>query len=140
MKPAWEGQQLLALEYCATLTGLRVTINARTMGMPPITWLKEKQRGCSVIKAIAVQITSITSLMTAWVSASTSGSGKYFPDWHGDNEACLQDTGSTRAPDYMQDSTTWLFDDLESCCDQHYSYAKSSCMGSSASSGTLNGS
>lgn len=73
-------------------------------------------------------------------SASTSGSGKYFPDWHGDNEACLQDTGSTRAPDYMQDSTTWLFDDLESCCDQHYSYAKSSCMGSSASSGTLNGS
>ena len=69
-------------------------------------------------------------------STSSSGTGKYFPDWSGNNEACLQDTGSTRAPEYMQDSTTWLFDDLESCCDEHYSYAKSTCMGSSATAGS----
>ena len=71
-------------------------------------------------------------------SSSNTGSGKYFPDWHGDNEACLQDTGTTLAPDYMEGSN-WLFDDLESCCDQHYSYEKDTCMGTTGS-GTLNGS
>ena len=73
-------------------------------------------------------------------TASTAGSGKYFPDWAGDNEGCLQDTGSNSAPDYMHGSSTWLFDTLESCCSQHYSWNKSNCMGTSASSGTLNGS
>lgn len=69
-------------------------------------------------------------------TSSTAGSGKYFPDWAGDNEACLQDTGSTRAPEYMHGSTTWLSDTLESCCNKHYEYAKSTCMGSSSSGGS----
>jgi len=73
-------------------------------------------------------------------TTSTSGSGKYFPDWAGDNEGCLQDTGSNTAPDYMQGSTTWLFDTLDSCCAQHYSWNKNNCLGVSASTGTLTGS
>ena len=72
-------------------------------------------------------------------TTSSAGSDKYFPDWAGDNEGCLQDTGSTRAPDYMSGSTTWLFDDLESCCSQHYSWNKNNCMGTSSST-ALNGS
>ena len=66
-------------------------------------------------------------------TTSSAGSDKYFPDWAGDNEGCLQDTGSTRAPDYMSGSATWLFDDLESCCSQHYSWNKNNCMGTSSS-------
>jgi hypothetical protein len=73
-------------------------------------------------------------------TTSTSGSGKYFPDWAGDNEGCLQDTGSNTAPDYMQGSTTWLFDTLDSCCSQHYSWNKSKCMGTSTTSAVLTGS
>lgn len=67
-------------------------------------------------------------------SNSYAGSGKYFPDWFGENKACIQGTGSTLAPDYMQGSTTWLFDDLESCCEEHYSYSRKTCMGSSGGS------
>jgi hypothetical protein len=66
-------------------------------------------------------------------SASSTGTGKYFPDWSGDNEGCLKDTGSTRAPDYMAGSTTWLFTDLDSCCKQHYNWNLATCKGTSSS-------
>jgi hypothetical protein len=64
-------------------------------------------------------------------SVSYTGSNKYYPDWSGDSEGCLQDTGSNLAPVYMQGSSVWLFDDLESCCKDHFSYSLNSCMGSS---------
>jgi hypothetical protein len=69
-------------------------------------------------------------------SSSATGSGKYYPDWAGDNEACLQDSGSTIAPDYMQGSDTWLFDTLDACCEKHYGYNEASCKGTSATAGT----
>jgi hypothetical protein len=74
-------------------------------------------------------------------ASSGSGTGKYFPDWSGDNEGCVRDSGSTRAPDYMAGSTTWLFDTLDKCCEQHYNWNLATCKGtgsagSSASAGT----
>ncbi|KAL3798284.1 hypothetical protein HJC23_000198 [Cyclotella cryptica] len=42
--------------------------------------------------------------------ASTTGSGKFFPDWDGLNLGCIIDVGSTRAPQYMQNNPTlWMF-------------------------------
>ena len=67
---------------------------------------------------------------------SSAGSGKYFPDWAGDNKGCLQDMGSNRAPNYMHGSSTFLTDTLESCCDLHYSWNKNKCMGTSARDGS----
>jgi hypothetical protein len=68
------------------------------------------------------------------MGTSSAATGKFYPDWSGDNEGCLEDTGSTRAPEYMtQASGTWLFDTLEKCCEQHYSYSLSECVGSSGS-------
>ena len=67
------------------------------------------------------------------MGSSYAGSNKYYPDWSGDSEGCLQDTGSNLAPVYMVGSSVWLFDDLESCCRDHFSYNLNSCMGSTAS-------
>jgi hypothetical protein len=39
-----------------------------------------------------------------------------------------------------QSSGTWLFDTLEKCCEQHYSYSLSECVGSSGSGSNAGGS
>jgi hypothetical protein len=67
-------------------------------------------------------------------SATSAGTGKYFPDWAGDNEGCIADVAAHRAPDYMKDSTTWLFATLDACCEQHYGWMESECKGTSGTS------
>ena len=75
----------------------------------------------------------------AWKSneclgTTTTPSGLYYPDWSGDNEGCLNDGNE---PAYMtQYSTLWMHATLQSCCDEHYSWNLSLCLGSSGSSGS----
>jgi hypothetical protein len=72
---------------------------------------------------------------------SSAATGKFYPDWAGDNEGCLEDTGSTRAPEYMAEAYgTWFFDTLDKCCEQHYSYNLSECTGSSSAGSNAVGS
>lgn len=60
---------------------------------------------------------------------SFCNSKKFFPDWHGGNEGCT-DTATTDAPDYMyQFGGMYLYDTLERCCQQHYWYNVTNCMG-----------
>ena len=65
-------------------------------------------------------------------SSSAVTTGKYYPDWSGDNEGCLVDNSTNPAPEYMHASQAWFSDDLEECCDTYYSYSKAECLGSSA--------
>lgn len=71
-------------------------------------------------------------------SSSAVATGKYFPDWEGNNEGCLIDSSSTPAPEYMSNSGTWLHDTLDACCEQHYGYRVEECKGvtSPATAGT----
>jgi hypothetical protein len=63
--------------------------------------------------------------------ASSAGTGKYFPDWEGENVGCRVDNGSTLAPEYMHNSGHWLYDTLDTCCEKHYGYNLSGCKGQS---------
>jgi hypothetical protein len=93
------------------------------METPPTTWSPTKicVCGCLIIRMIAVSIHS--------------------PEWAGDNEGCLEDTGSTRAPEYMAEAPeTFFFDTSDKCCEQHYSYNLSECTGSSSASSNAQGS
>lgn len=64
-------------------------------------------------------------------SSSATGTGKYFPDWEGNNKGCLQDNASNRAPDYIFSSEHWVFDTIDECCEVHYSWMESECKGTS---------
>lgn len=96
----------------------------------PTTWLYTTQESC------CDRYFSYQKSDCMGTSAAAAASGKFYPDWAGSNEGCLEDTASSPAPDYMAGSTTWLFDTLDACCEQHYSWAEASCKGSSATAGT----
>lgn len=64
---------------------------------------------------------------------SAVASNKYFPDWSSANDGCQQDTVDNPAPQYMQESSVWLFDTLDACCEAHFSYEEASCKGQSSS-------
>jgi hypothetical protein len=70
--------------------------------------------------------------LIACLDESYEGSGKYYPDWEGDNEGCLQDLESTKAPKYMGQTGAWFFDTLDACCDRHYAW-NMSCKGATGS-------
>ena len=73
---------------------------------------------------------------TAVGSGSSGGSGeKYYADWLSSVQTCKNDG---LAPQYMVDlEAIWLFDDLDSCCDQFFSYKLDFCkMGGGTSSYT----
>ena len=77
---------------------------------------------------------SKTSYVTGGGAAAPTG--HYFPDFEGDNESCLVDSTNTPAPDYMtsdheSDGHTWLYDTLQECCEQHFSYRLYACTRSS---------
>jgi hypothetical protein len=65
------------------------------------------------------------------ISSSSSGSGKYYPDWEGTNTGCLVDDTTHLAPSYME-GATYLFDTLNECCDAHYSWNADTCKGTTA--------
>lgn len=61
-------------------------------------------------------------------------SGLYYPDWEGDNEGCKNDGGE---PSYMvNDPTAWMYETLEKCCEERYSWDKDSCLGAGISTPT----
>lgn len=52
---------------------------------------------------------------------------QWYPDWNGDNKGCIQDG---EEPDYMKVSPeSFLFETKEECCDAHFSWGFSVCMG-----------
>jgi hypothetical protein len=57
------------------------------------------------------------------------GSGKYYPDWEGDNQGCLQDSGDTIAPEYMAQYGTWFSETLDACCERNYHWNLAACKG-----------
>jgi hypothetical protein len=63
------------------------------------------------------------------LGAAYLGSGKYYPDWAGDNRGCLQDSDPHFAPDYMARLGDWFFETLEECCEVHYSWNILACKG-----------
>jgi hypothetical protein len=66
--------------------------------------------------------------------AEDGGTGLYYPDWSGDNEACLNDS---QEPQYMiQNPSIWMFSTLAECCEKYYSYNLATCTGASPSTGT----
>jgi hypothetical protein len=67
-------------------------------------------------------------------TSASASSGKYYPDWAGDNEGCLNDG---KEPEYMaQYESMWMHSTLEACCKANYSWMLTSCMGSSSSAGS----
>ena len=62
-------------------------------------------------------------------TSGVTSSNKYYPDWSGSGDGCIQDTVDTPAPKYMHGSNVWLFDTLDACCDAHFSYDNASCKG-----------
>ena len=59
-------------------------------------------------------------------AGSDSGSGdKYYADWTSGDDTCKNDGN---APDYMVNAdAVWLYDDLNSCCEQFFSYKLAYC-------------
>jgi hypothetical protein len=69
-------------------------------------------------------------------SSNAVATGKYFPDWEGNNVGCLKDQTSTPAPAYMAGNGLFLFDTIDECCAQHFGYREAECKGSASSAGT----
>eukprot|EP00584_Thalassiosira_punctigera_P022733 CAMPEP_0172574500 /NCGR_PEP_ID=MMETSP1067-20121228/136730_1 /TAXON_ID=265564 ORGANISM="Thalassiosira punctigera, Strain Tpunct2005C2" /NCGR_SAMPLE_ID=MMETSP1067 /ASSEMBLY_ACC=CAM_ASM_000444 /LENGTH=908 /DNA_ID=CAMNT_0013367129 /DNA_START=168 /DNA_END=2895 /DNA_ORIENTATION=- len=59
-------------------------------------------------------------------SSATLPSG-FYPSWGSSETKCLE--SSDAMPDYMKrNPTQWLYEDIESCCEQHYSWEFSTCI------------
>lgn len=70
-------------------------------------------------------------------AATDPGSGKYYPDWEGDNQGCIIDANTTLAPEYMiSNPTAWMFDTIDACCLKYYSWNRAACAGSSSDAGS----
>jgi len=62
------------------------------------------------------------------------GSGDYYPAWNGSPATCKNDG---KMPDYMlnPDNARWyLFSTLKECCEMHFNYELTKCLGSSGTS------
>jgi len=55
----------------------------------------------------------------------------FYPNWAGTKTKCLNSTEmSTTVPGYMaKNPEQWLFNDIESCCEQYYSWVYKGCIG-----------
>jgi hypothetical protein len=94
-------------------------------------WLNKDREDCCA-QFFGYKLSDCTG--TAGTSASTT-TGKFFPDWEGDNKGCLQDNASHPAPQYMLSSKSiWFRDTLDACCKAHYGWMESECKGTSGSS------
>lgn len=66
---------------------------------------------------------------TGGVGTAPSG---FYPNWEGTKPKCLNSTETPdELPDYMWENPEWLSDDLETCCETHFGWAKSECIGRS---------
>jgi hypothetical protein len=83
-------------------------------------WLLEDQQACCT-KFFGYKL-------NACLGTSYLGSGKFYPDWAGDNEGCLVDSDATPAPEYMHQFGIWFSDTLEMCCARHYLWNRSTCL------------
>jgi hypothetical protein len=84
-------------------------------------WLSEDQQACCG--------RFFNYNLNACLGASYLGSGKYYPDWSGKNDGCLEDSGTTIAPEYMAQFGTWFSETLDECCARHYSFNLANCKG-----------
>jgi hypothetical protein len=82
-------------------------------------WLLEDQQACCA--------KFFNYDLNACLGVSYLGSGKFYPDWAGDNEGCLQDSGTTLAPAYMAQFGTWFSETLDACCERHYKWNLPAC-------------
>jgi len=70
----------------------------------------------------------------------TGGSGTvpsgFYPNWGGTQTRCFNSTETADTlPDYMRRSPEeWFSDDVESCCERHYNWARSDCTSLSGGS------
>ncbi|KAL7460889.1 hypothetical protein ACHAXS_001324 [Conticribra weissflogii] len=63
------------------------------------------------------------------------GESLYYPDWEGDNKSCKNDGAQ---PQYMSNNpSTWMYENLESCCKARYSWNLNDCIGMSGISSTV---
>lgn len=67
---------------------------------------------------------SIVNCLIVWgtvgepvTAVGTPGTGVFYPDWVGHSGTCLEDG---QQPDYMINSTAWLFSSIEECCARYY--------------------
>eukprot|EP01082_Thalassiosira_pseudonana_P004230 g3727.t1 g3727 contig13:15864-17481(+) len=58
----------------------------------------------------------------------------YYPNWEGSDHVCVNDG---EAPDYItQAASTFMFEDLEDCCEKYYWWNMAECLGSVANAGS----
>eukprot|EP00970_Alexandrium_tamarense_P010655 scaffold2189_cov204-Alexandrium_tamarense.AAC.1 len=58
----------------------------------------------------------------------------YYPNWEGSDHVCVNDG---EAPDYItQAASTFMFEDLEDCCEKYYWWNMAECLGSAANAGS----
>eukprot|EP00956_Cyclotella_meneghiniana_P015505 scaffold23809_cov62-Cyclotella_meneghiniana.AAC.11 len=63
-------------------------------------------------------------------AVASNGTNLFFPDWSG-SEGCVKDNGNTRAPGYIANQgTAYMYDSLDDCCANHYSWNLEGCLGS----------
>ena len=59
------------------------------------------------------------------------GSGLYYPDWEGEDKGCKNDGDE---PAYMSNNpSAWMFDTLDKCCANRYSWNMAGCLGAGGS-------
>mmetsp|Transcript_21373 Transcript_21373/g.43482 ORF Transcript_21373/g.43482 Transcript_21373/m.43482 type:complete len:523 (+) Transcript_21373:702-2270(+) len=56
----------------------------------------------------------------------------WYPDWTGANEGCINDG---QEPAYMVNNPSYLSEDLETCCSNHYNWMYYTCLGETAGGG-----
>lgn len=63
----------------------------------------------------------------------------FYPNWGGSKTKCFNSTSNADTlPDYMRKNPEqWLNDEMESCCEQHYKWAYSDCIGLSGGNTSL---
>jgi hypothetical protein len=82
-------------------------------------WLLEDQQACCT--------TFFNYKLKDCLGAAYLGTGKYYPDWAGDNKGCVQDSDPNIAPDYMAQLGFWFFETLEECCETHFKWTLPTC-------------
>lgn len=66
--------------------------------------------------------------------ASLHSGDKYYADWESGDETCKNDGA---APEYMiENDGTWLFDDLDKCCETFFNWKEAECKSNGSRVGT----
>jgi len=92
-------------------------------------WKKNECMNAENTVVVAADPCSFSSSSSSAIGSASAG--RYYPDWTNGNR-CLSDGNE---PDYMRAwPATWMFDNLEDCCDQHFQWDIESCMSAVSSS------